>query len=268
MAKIIAEIGWNHCGDMGLAKQMITAAAENGAAYAKFQTWSVDRLASGPWDTDGRREIYVNAELTKDRHIELINHCKSVNIEFLSSVFSIPDARLLVDLGVRSVKIPSFESRNIELIKYCDDMFDTIYMSTGTSTFYEIAESLRHCAYIDKWTVLHCVSSYPCLPENANIQRMLYLHNNLWCDVGYSDHVEGVDSAKVAVARGACVIEKHFTIDKNLPGRDNKFAILPGELKDLSNFIQLYERMMINHGPDYQTCEQESRDIYASRFNN
>lgn len=265
MVKIIAEIGWNHLGDMDLAKQMIDAAAINGATYAKFQTWSVDRLESGPWDTDGRREIYVNAELTKQMHIDLINHCNDRNIKFLSSVFSITDAELLYELGINSVKIPSFESRNIKLIEYCDKHFDTVYMSTGTSTYNEIKQSTRFMNTAE-WYLLHCVSTYPCLPEFANINRMQQL-KKLGFDIGYSDHIEGVESSKVAIMLGATVIEKHFTIDNNLPGRDNKFAILPSELKNLYDFITTRDAMLINRGKDFQQCELESRNVYSSRFN-
>jgi N,N'-diacetyllegionaminate synthase len=265
MVKIIAEIGWNHCGDMTLAKQMIKAAADNGATYAKFQTWSVNRLKQGPWDTDGRREIYIDAELTKDKHAELIEYCKTCGIEFLSSVFSIPDAQLLHELGVREVKIPSFESRNIDLIKYCDASFTTVYMSTGTSTYEEIRSNTKFMTNAN-WYLLHCVSSYPCLPENANIHRMIEL-SKLGYDIGYSDHIEGVESAKVAVMLGATVIEKHFTIDNELPGRDNKFAILPKDLKALHSFITLRDNMMLRHGLDFQPCEFDARNIYTSRFN-
>ena len=124
MIKVIAEIGWNHCGDMQLAKQMAKAAQKSGATYAKYQTWSVNRLKPGSWDNDGRRQIYEKAELSRENHIELINYCNKIGIKFLSSVFSINDAELLVELGCKEVKIPSFESRNHELIKYCDDNFD------------------------------------------------------------------------------------------------------------------------------------------------
>ena len=135
MTKIIAEIGWNHMGDLTIAEKMIQAAAENGADYAKFQTWSVDRLKSGEWDDDGRRQIYEKAELSYDDHLTLIRMCRKYGVQFLSSVFSIKDAELLVSLGVREVKIPSFECRNHKLIRYCDENFDRIYMSTGTSTW-------------------------------------------------------------------------------------------------------------------------------------
>jgi N,N'-diacetyllegionaminate synthase len=263
--KIIAEIGWNHCGDMNLAKRMIQEAAESGADYAKFQTWSVSRLKSGDWDTDGRREIYEQAELTKERHKELIAYCIEMNISFLSSVFSIDDAKLLVELNCDAVKIPSFESRNIELIKFCNDHFKTVFMSTGTSTLDEIKHSV---SFFNKATLylMHCVSVYPGKYEIANLPKMIELKkiHNL---IGYSDHIEGIESAKIALGLGAVVIEKHFTIDNNLPGRDNKFAILPIELLGLRKYINYINDMMIDHGTGYNELEYDSRTNYAGRFN-
>ena len=264
MIKTIAEIGWNHCGDMELAKQMISAAKESGATYAKFQSWSVERLKPGAWDEDGRREIYEKAELTKERHVELINYCNEVGIKFLSSVFSTKDAELLLSLGVTEVKIPSFESRNHKLIQYCDDNFDTIFMSTGTSTLSEIGDSVKHIKYSDFY-LLHCVSTYPCNPYMANLPRMNTL-KELGFPVGYSDHIQGVESAKVAIGEGATVVEKHFTTDKNLPGRDNKFAILPYQMKELTDYIQMREEMFTSHGDDYQQSELDSRNNYEGRF--
>jgi N,N'-diacetyllegionaminate synthase len=270
MIQIIAEIGWNHCGDIELAKKMAKAAQEAGATYAKYQTWSVTRLKPGSWDGDGRRQIYEEAELSKDDHIELINYCNEIGIKFLSSVFSIPDAQLLVELGCKEVKIPSFESRNHELLKYCNKVFDNIFMSTGTSTLNEIQES---CNLITNSNIylLHCVSTYPCEPKIANIPKMVKLKSinipYVSTKVGYSDHIQGVESAKVAIEFGAEVIEKHFTIDNDLPGRDNKFAILPRDLANLSSYIQLRKDMIINHGTDFQKCESDSRKNYSGRFN-
>lgn len=263
--QIIAEIGWNHCGDMKLAKTMALAAKNNGATYAKYQTWSVSRLKAGEWDIDGRREIYEQAELTKERHEELITYCNKIGIEFLSSVFSIEDAKLLVSLGCTSVKIPSFESRNINLIQYCNDNFSTVFMSTGTSTLDEIKKSI---SYFNKATlyVMHCVSVYPGDYKIANLPKMLELQK-IHPLVGYSDHIQGIESAKIAIGKGAIVIEKHFTIDNNLPGRDNKFAILPNELFDLSKYILYINDMMINHGTGYNTLEENSRNNYTGRFN-
>jgi sialic acid synthase SpsE len=264
MVKVIAEIGWNHCGDMELAKEMILAAKESGATYAKFQSWSVSRLKSGAWDEDGRREIYKKAELTKERHLELIEYCNKVGIKFLSSVFGIRDAELLVELGVKEVKIPSFESRNQELINYCDANFDTVFMSTGTSTLKEIEKSTGQVKLSD-FHLLHCVSTYPCSASIANLPRMNAL-KRLNFPVGYSDHIQGVESAKVAIGEGARVIEKHFTIDNDLPGRDNKFAVLPVQMKDLTDYLQMREEMLNYHGEDFQQSELDSRNNYTGRF--
>ena len=262
---IIAEIGWNHCGDIKLAKQMAKAAQESGATYAKYQTWSVNRLKPGSWDDDGRRQIYEKAELSRQDHIELINYCNKIGIKFLSSVFSVDDAILLFQLGCKEVKIPSFESRNHELITYCSNNFDTIFMSTGTSTFEEIKDSIN-CANHENLYLLHCVSSYPCEPKIANINRIKWL-KTINDKVGYSDHIQGVESAKVAIEFGAQVIEKHFTIDNDLPGRDNKFAILPSDLANLSSYIKLRKEMLIDHGVDYLECEADTRNNYTGRFN-
>jgi len=262
--KIIAEIGWNHCGDMELAKQMAKAAQESGATYAKYQTWSVSRLKPGSWDNDGRREIYEKAELTKENHIDLINYCNNIGISFLSSVFSIADAKLLVDLGCREVKIPSFESRNIDLISFCDSNFEKVFMSTGTSTLNEIKNSINYFKKAD-WTLMHCVSTYPAEYRIANIPKMIRL-SKLYNKVGYSDHIQGIESAKIAISFGASVIEKHFTTDNNLPGRDNRFAILPNEMSELSKYISYREDMLVDHGDGFSSKELDSRNNYAGRF--
>ena len=267
MIEVIAEIGWNHCGDMQLAKDMAKAAKESGATYAKYQTWSVDRLKPGSWDKDGRREIYEKAELSIRDHIELINYCDEIGITFLSSVFSIADAKLLIELGCTEVKIPSFESRNRKLISFCDEHFNTIFMSTGTSTLQEIEKSIKSMSLNACWILMHCVSTYPCEPKQANIPKMKKLMKVTKKIVGYSDHIQGVESAKVAIGEGAEVIEKHFTIDNNLPGRDNKFAILPHEMKDLTDYIKMREDMFISHGYGFQESEADSRKNYAGRFN-
>ena len=232
MIQIIAEIGWNHGGDMVLAKEMIKSASESGATYAKFQSWSVKGLVPGVWDNDGRRGIYEKAELDIQKHHELIQCCNENNIEFLSSAFSIPDAELLKSAGVRKVKIPSFESRNLDLIKFCDKNFDEIFMSIGTSSYEEAIRSIN-IVKLAKLNIMHCVSIYPGQYTKANLPKLVHMLldlpsiSHLVSRIGYSDHIVGVDSAKAAICLGAKVIEKHFTIDNSLPGRDNLFSILP-----------------------------------------
>ena len=265
MIKVIAEIGWNHCGDMGIAKKMIESAQSSGANYAKFQTWSTKRLKSGEWDSDGRREIYQKAELSKEDHLKLKSFCENLNIEFLSSAFSVPDAELLVEIGCSAVKIPSFESRNKELIAYCNENFSTIIMSCGTSTFDEIEESVGLINKADLY-LMHCVSVYPGEYNEANLPKMNEL-KKLCNMVGLSDHIEGVESSKIAIGEGAVILEKHFTIDNDLPGRDNKFAILPKQLKDLTDYIKNRSLMLENLGLGFNDKENNSRLNYTGRFN-
>ena len=265
MIKVIAEIGWNHCGDMDIAKKMIESAQSSGANYAKFQTWSTKRLKSGEWDSDGRREIYQKAELSKEDHLKLKSFCENINIEFLSSAFSVPDAELLVEIGCSAVKIPSFESRNKELIAYCNENFSTIIMSCGTSTFDEIEESVGLINKADLY-LMHCVSVYPGEYNEANLPKMNEL-KKLCNKVGLSDHIEGVESSKIAIGEGAVILEKHFTIDNDLPGRDNKFAILPKQLKDLTDYIKNRSLMLENLGLGFNDKENNSRLNYTGRFN-
>ena len=261
---LIAEIGWNHLGDMKLAKKMIVAASNSGADYVKFQSWSIKNLKNGEWDDDGRREIYEKAELTKEKHEILIKECNQRNVKFLSSVFSIEDAKLLNNLGIKDVKIPGFESRNIELLKFCNIHFEKIFISSGTSSFDEMKISIGHFTKA-QFVLMHCVSTYPCEYSQANLPKMIEffkIHDN----IGYSDHIQGINSAIIAVGFGATTIEKHFTIDNDLPGRDNKFAILPNQLLKLKNLLIEREKMLINHGLGFQSSESSSRINYAGRF--
>jgi len=262
--KLIAEIGWNHMGDMELAKEMVFAANESGADYAKFQTWSVQRLKNGSWDKDGRIEIYKKAELSLDNHLMLREYCESIGIEFMSSVFSVADAELLKQVTTDVVKIPSAESRNDELLKYCFDNFNHIYLSTGTSSFDEIRAGLNGKS-IKNLTLLHCVSSYPCNLENSNINRINHLKRLQW-PVGISDHYQGLYPSIFALGKGIDVIEKHFTIDNSLPGRDNEFAILPPMMKEMRKYIDASNKVKSMDIPDFQECEVDVRENYTGRF--
>ena len=263
---IIAEIGWNHMGEMDLARKMIKEASESGANIAKFQTWKVSRLKSGEWDLDGRREIYEKAELSINDHQFLISCCEEFNIDFMSSAFSIPDAQLLLDLGCKKVKIPSFEVANYKLLSFCKKYFQTIYVSTGTATSKEIqklADLFKE--FKGNLIVMHCVSAYPCDASTINLPRIAKL-NSYFKNVGFSDHTQGIWAAVASLKYSPVAIEKHFTIDKNLPGRDNKFAILPKDLKDLHSFIEQYPKFEKDNGLEYNIKEISSREQYRGRF--
>jgi N,N'-diacetyllegionaminate synthase len=258
--KLIAEIGWNFCGNMELAKDMVSAAFESGANYAKFQTWKVDRLIPGPWDTDGRREIYEKAELTEERHELLKEHCDKVGIKFLTSCFCVEDIDMIRKF-TNEIKIPSPEAYDVSLIKAALEKFDKVYLSTGASH----REEYSHWARYDKVTLFHCVSSYPCEDISVNFSKMRYLQS-LTKNVGYSGHLVGVHDAFMAICYGATVVEKHFTTDHNLPGRDNKFALLPEEFKQIRDFIYSHRVMNEDCGLEIQNCEMDYRKHQKGRW--
>tara|TARA_B100000945_G_C20412832_1_gene613509 strand:+ start:361 stop:1167 length:807 start_codon:yes stop_codon:yes gene_type:complete len=264
MIKIIAEIGWNHMGDIDLAKKMISSAAENGSDYCKFQTWSEENLKSGPWDSDGRRDIYKKAQLSHDDHFILKEFCEEKSINFLTSIFNIDDLEYLKTLNMNMIKIPSHEVHNIELIKATTNIFDKVLISTGAAKWSEI-KSIYDSVDTEKVIFMHCVSAYPCPIEKINLPRMQKL-KELSKIIGYSGHYTGIDDAVSAICHGASYVEKHFTIDKKLPGRDNKFAILPNEINKLANFRDNYTKMNIDLGLDLQECEMDTYENYRGRW--
>lgn len=270
--KLIAEVGWNHMGDMGLAKTMIQEAAAAGADTVKFQTWSEKSLKSGPWDEDGRRQIYQQAELTLEDHVLLRDHCNQNGVSFLTSCFSANSVEMVGSL-CDEVKVPSTELSNVSLINEIVRVFGKrpnhhVYLSTGASVWEEVTHTRNILVDANmSFTLLHCVSSYPCPPERCNLMRIKDL-SELHDRVGYSGHFPGIFDAIASLEMGAEVIEKHFTVNHNLPGRDNKFAILPGELAQISKYIKAREKMFYYSGRNYLKCETDSRENYRGRWAN
>lgn len=264
MTKIIAEIGWNHMGDLDLAKNMIILAAKNGADFVKTQFFSTKKLKPGPWDSDGRREIYEKAQLDIKKYLDLKEFCKTKKIFFFTSVFNLEGIIEISKHDKEYIKIPSVESNNFEMLKFASNHFNNILVSTGTCTKEEI-KKISEIVDKKKLTLLHCISSYPCKEENANLPKINHL-KKYSKSIGYSDHTQGISTAILAIPFGLSFIEKHFTIDKSLPGRDNKFAILPEELSELKKNIELYKKVNIDHGENYLTCEEEARKVYSRRW--
>lgn len=263
--KIIAEIGWNHMGNMKLAEKMIKSAAYNGADFCKFQTWSVEHLKDGPWDKDGRREIYEKAQLSYDDHEYLKKICKKNKIGFFTSLFNAKDVQMLKKINSNIIKVPSHEIHNIDLIKKCLENFKLVLISTGAAKWKEIKKITKLKNYKKKAIMMHCVSSYPCETKNINLPRIKALQN-ISDKVGYSGHYFGIEDAIGAMSRGCTFIEKHFTINRKLPGRDNKFALLPKDLNDLSKFRDLFNLMNIDRGLDLQKCEMSTYNDYRGRW--
>jgi len=262
--KIIAEIGWNHMGDMDLAKKMIVAAKESGADYAKFQTWSVKNLKSGPWDKDGRLEIYKKAELSKDKHFLLKEYCDKIGINFLTSIFNEEDIDWLSKLNCKIIKVPSHEVYNSKLIEKLDGKFELILISTGASKWNEVL-NIKTLLSKSNFTLMHCVSAYPCNSKNINLERINDL-KTISKDVGYSGHSPEIYDAIASMNYELSFIEKHFTIDKSLPGRDNEFALLPSELKMICDYRDRFFDMNIYHGKDSQDIESDVIDNYRGRW--
>lgn len=268
MCQVIAEISWNHGGDMNLAEKMIQEAAKSGADYAKFQSWSVKNLKPGPWDTDGRRQIYEKAELSEESHRYLMDVCLSNKIQFLTSAFCEEDAEKIANLWCKKVKIPSPEITNLPLLIHVNKNFEEVFLSCGAATYKEIKEALDILRK-PKVVLLHCVSSYPCPFDKVNLPRISRLKEtfrNKYIGFGYSGHAPGVHDAIAALEYNIEIIEKHFTIDNDLPGRDNKFAILPHELKYLTDYIKNRWEMRLGSLDQYDSCEEEVRNVYRGRW--
>ena len=264
MTKLIAEIGWNFIGNLNLAKEMISAAKESGADFAKFQTWSTDDLVDGPWYKDERIKLYKKAQLSIDDHYVLNEYCKKNKIKFLTSVFNKKYLSYLKPLKLKTIKVASMEINNVSLLKDVNRMFENIIISTGASKLDEVKNIFKYVSK-KRCVLMHCVSAYPTPPENVNLPRMKIL-KKLCNKVGYSGHLKGISDAIGCLEYNPTYIEKHFTIDNNLPGKDNKFSILPHEMKTLSLYVK--ERKKINKfkGKDFQIIEKDVRKNYRNRW--
>jgi len=267
--KLIAEIGWNHMGNINLAKKMIRAAANSGANICKFQTWRVENLKPGPWDKDGRRQIYNKAQLEEKDYEILLKECKKNKVEFLTSVFNSNDIKFIKKLKINSIKVPSHEIYNLNLINLAIKNFKTIYLSLGAATENEIKKIFT---IVNKKKnknknifLMHCVSCYPLLDENVNLPKLEFI-KKFTANLGYSSHTNDINDAVAAISKGAKVVEKHFTINNNLPGRDNLNAILPNKLLELKRFRDSFEKMSINKGYGLQNCEKDIFKNYRGRW--
>jgi N,N'-diacetyllegionaminate synthase len=267
--KLIAEIGWNHMGNINLAKKMIRAAANSGANICKFQTWRVENLKPGPWDKDGRRQIYNKAQLEEKDYGILLKECKKNKVEFLTSVFNSNDIKFIKKLKIDSIKVPSHEIYNLNLINLAIKNFKTIYLSLGAAKEAEIKKIFK---IINKKKntkknifLMHCVSSYPLLDENVNLPKLEFI-KKFTSKIGYSGHTKGIHDAIAAISKGAKVVEKHFTINNSLPGRDNFNAILPDKFLELKKFRDSFEKMSLNRGYGLQSCEKDIFKNYRGRW--
>lgn len=256
---IIAEAGVNHNGDMSLAKNLIEVAAKAGADLVKFQTLNANRMVTATAAKAQYQILSSNAletqhtmlqklELTEDMHRELIAHCDSLNIGFFSTGFDIGSLDMLVGLGQKLFKIPSGEITNLPYLRHIGKFAQTVILSTGMSTMDEIAAAIDILETSgtprSKITVLHCTTAYPVPTVDVNLQAMQSIRSKFNVAVGYSDHTIGIEISIAAVALGATVIEKHFTMDRNLPGPDHKASLEPAELQEMVRAIRNIEEAL------------------------
>ena len=254
---IIAEAGVNHNGDIDLARRLIDAAAEAGADFVKFQTFKAKNLVSesamkadyqkkntGEADPS-QYKMLKKLELDEAAHIELKAYCETKGIRFLSSAFDEVSIDFLDKLGIEIFKIPSGEITNKPYLQHIAQKGKPIIMSTGMADLEEvkaaIAVLLGEKLNKKKITVLHCNTEYPTPMEDVNLKAMLTIQNELDVKVGYSDHTLGIEIPIAATALGAIVIEKHFTLDRNMPGPDHKASLEPAELKSMITAIRNVE---------------------------
>jgi N,N'-diacetyllegionaminate synthase len=253
---IIAEAGVNHNGDLDLAKKLIDVAAGAGVDLVKFQSFNANRLVTrtakkadyqtqATGSKESQHEMLSRLELTADMHRELITHCAARNIGFFSTGFDIECVDLLMSLGQDHFKIPSGEITNLPYLRYIGKLGKNTILSTGMATMGDIEAAIDVLEQAGtprtSITVLHCTTEYPTPMAEVNLRAMQSIHAAFGVKVGYSDHTRGIEVATAAVAMGATVIEKHFTLDRNLPGPDHQASLEPEELKAMVAAIRNIE---------------------------
>jgi len=273
---IIAEIGVNHNGKVEIAKELIALAKEAGADAVKFQTSQPEKVISRfapkaeyqkktTGANESQLEMVKKLGLDKETHVELINECRKKDIKFLSSPFDLEGIELLNSLGLEMLKIPSGEITNLPYLRKIGSLKKKLIMSTGMADLKEIEKAMniltRAGTVKEDITILHCNSAYPTPFEDVNLLAMLTIKDTFKVKVGYSDHTLGIEVPIAAVALGAQVIEKHFTLDKNMPGPDHKASLEPEELRLAVKAIRNIEKSLGVHTKKTSVSELENKPL-------
>jgi N-acetylneuraminate synthase len=280
---VIAEAGVNHNGDVDTAKRLVEVAANSGADAVKFQTFKTERLvlqhapkAEYQKRTTGSQEsqfqMLKRLELSHADHIELFRYCASRQITFLSTPFDEESADFLDELGVEAFKISSGDLTNLPFLEHVAEKGKLMIVSTGMATLSEVrtAVDLVTTAGNRNLILLHCVSDYPAQPSTINLKAMQTLADAFGFPVGYSDHTRGIDVALAAVARGAVVLEKHFTLSRTLQGPDHLASLEPEELAALVQGVRNVEAALGSGAKEPTRSEMDTahaarRSLVAAR---
>lgn len=268
---IIAEVGVNHNGDLSLAKQSIDAAKAAGADAVKFQTFKAEKLTTksakmanyqktNTGKTESQFDMLKRLELSKEEFKEIRLYCEEKEIDFLSTPFDEESALFLKEIGVQAFKIGSGDLTNIPLLREIDLCGLPVFLSTGMANLQEVKEA-SECFIYSPVTILHCTSNYPAASSDINLYAMVTLEQELGLPIGYSDHSLGYEVGICAVSLGAKVLEKHFTLDKNLPGPDHKASLDPEEFSDFVNHIRDAEIFLGNGVKRCMPSEQSTKDV-------
>jgi N,N'-diacetyllegionaminate synthase len=274
---IIAEAGVNHNGSIELAKKLVDVAAEAGADYVKFQTFKANKIASKQAQkaayqkqstdvSESQLDMLKRLELDGNAHLELIAYCKEKNIAFLSTAFDFESIELLQKLGITLGKIPSGELTNLPFLRKMAKTFPEIILSTGMANMDEVKATIDALFQAgtkkENLTILHCNTEYPTPFQDVNLKAMLTIEKELNVPIGYSDHTFGIEVPIAAVAMGAKVIEKHFTLDRTMEGPDHKASLEPFELKAMITSIRNIELALSGTGDKLTSnSEQKNKEI-------
>lgn len=270
----IAEAGVNHNGSIEMARQLVDVALEAGADAVKFQTFRAEKLntRNAPKSTyhiattgsDAEQTWYdllKTQEMSREMHKELIKYCESENIIFLSTPYDVDSVDLLDELGVPAFKIASTDANNLPLIRYVASKRKPLIISTAMCEMKEVkaaVATIRETG-LEGFVVLQCTGNYPAELENSHLRVIATYRKEFQCLVGYSDHTPDIINPIAAVALGACVYEKHFTLDKSLPGPDHRSSLLPTELEKTIGAIRQTERALGSAVKHPLSSEQENR---------
>lgn len=261
---LIAEAGENHVGDAELARRMVIEAARAGADIVKFQSYRGADVAPD----DPERAWFERVELSDAAHRELAMVARSHGVAFMSTPFTLERARFLVEgLGLTAIKVASSEMLNFSLLDYLADRVETIYLSTGLADLDEVATAVERLEPVPALVVMHCVTQYPVADEDANLRAIATLARAFpERRVGYSDHTIGILAPLLAVALGATAIEKHFTLDRSLPGTDHVLSVTPDELAELARGVREAQALLGTGQKRPIAAELEIRDLVRRRF--
>lgn len=271
---VIAEAGVNHNGDIEIAKKLVDTAVWAGADAVKFQTFRAERLvcksakkAEYQMETtqkdESQFEMLKKLELTPDMHEQLIDYCKDRKIKFLSTPFDIESMDYLVQCGLDMIKIPSGEITNYPYLVNAGKTGQRVILSSGMSSLDEVRDAVHVLREngSKNITVLHCNTEYPTPYEDVNLRAMQTIRDELGVSVGYSDHTDGIEIPIAAAALGAAVIEKHFTLDKNMEGPDHKASLEPDELREMIRAIRNIELSLGDGRKIPSASEKKNMDI-------